>query len=291
MISQDDYKKVEEVMIDYLNHKPLKNPKEALKIFKLSRQFAKDMFESVKKGNYEMAYQPKMNPDGKTVNNAEALFRGKEEYRVNPEVVFVLFKIFKHEKEVLLDYQIPKICKDTAKLVNTFGSDFSVSINVASEQLNEEFYNKLKTELDKNLLDFSNIEIEFLESESFENMDKIPMIEKLKSEGVKFALDDYGSRNANKHALHSMDFDVVKIDKSIIKTANATNNYSEVKHIVDIARKKNPKVQIVAEGIENDNEIENLKKIGDIQYQGWRFSPAVSPEELINRFEPKQLGE
>ena len=290
MISKSEYKQVEELILNYLDHKTATNPENTERVLKLAQQFAKDMFESVKKGNFEMTYQPKMNPDGRTVNNAEALFRGKEEYHVNPEVVFVLFKKFKHEKEVLLDYQIPRICKDTAKLVEAFG-DFSVSINVASEQLNEEFYNKLKTELDKNHLSFSNVEIEFLESESFEDMDKIPMIDKLKSHGVKFALDDYGSRNANKHALNSMEFDVVKIDKSIIKTANETNNYSEVKHIVDVARKKNPRVQIVAEGVENDNEIENLKKIGDIQYQGWKFSPAVSPDELINKFSPKQFGE
>lgn len=290
MISKSEYKQVEELMLNYLDHKANAHPENTEKVLRLAQQFAKDMFESVKKGNFEMTYQPKVDSDGVTVSGAEALFRGKEEYYVNPEVVFVLFKKFKHEKEVLINYQIPRICKDTAKLVDAFG-DFSVSINVASEQLNEEFYNKLKTELDKNHLKFSNVEIEFLESESFEDMDKIPMIDKLKSQGVKFALDDYGSRNADKHALNSMEFDVVKIDKSIIRNANATNDYSEVKHIVDMARKKNPRVQIVAEGIETEKEMDNLNKIGNIQFQGWKFSPAVSPDDLINRFAPKQFGE
>lgn len=291
MISHEEYKQVEDLMLKYLDHKVAIDPIKTEKTLRLAQQFAKDMFESIKNGNFDMTYQPKAEADGKTIKNAEALFRGKEKYYVNPEVVFVLFKKFNHEKEVLLDYQLPRICKDISKLVNAFGDDFNVSINVASEQLNEEFYNKLKTELDKNHLTFSNIEIEFLESESFEDMDKIPMIDKLKSHGVKFALDDYGSRNANKFALNSMDFDVVKIDKSIIQKANDTNNYSEVQQIFNLARKKNPRIQIVAEGIETDKEIENLKKIGNFQYQGYRFSKGILPDEFINKFAPKQFGE
>lgn len=293
MISEERYKRVEKLIINYLDHKPAENLTETIEILMDAQQLEKDIFESIKKGNFEMAYQPKFELNGKekTTKSAEALFRVKEEYPVNPEVVFVLLKKFKHEKEVLLDYQLPVICKDLAKFKDSFGDDYKVSINIASELLNDEFYNKLKSELDKNHLSFKNIEIEILESENFENMKKIPMINKLKSEGVLFAIDDFGSRNADKFALSSMQFDVVKIDKSILETARNNDDYSTIQKMVDFAKKKNPNVRVVVEGIDSDKDIENLKKIGGIIYQGWKFSKAISSDKLIEKFGATQMGE
>ena len=293
MISEEKYKRVEKLIENYLDHKPAENLTETIEILMDAQQLEKDIFESIKKGNFEMTYQPKFELDGKekTTKSAEALFRAKEEYPVNPEVVFVLLKKFKHEKEVLLNYQLPVICRDIAKLKNSFGDDYRVSINVASELLNDEFYNKLKSELDKNHIGFKNIEIEFLESEKFEDMDKIPMINKLKSEGVLFALDDFGSRNADKYALSSMQFDVVKIDKGVLETARKNDDYSTIEKMANLAKKKNPNVKVVVEGIDSDKDIENLKKIGGIIYQGWKFSKAIPSDKLIEKFGAKQMGE
>ena len=95
----------------------------------------------------------------------------KEFLNVKRIVIKLGTNVLRNEDGDVALSRIYSYIEDISKLVNTFGDDFNVSINVASEQLNEEFYNKLKTELDKNHLKFSNIEIEFLESESFENMD------------------------------------------------------------------------------------------------------------------------
>ena len=124
------------------------------------------------------------------------------------------------------------ICKDLKD--NEFVStepNFKVSFNVAVDCLDKDFINQLKLSLKENKLKASVLKIEILETEDFSKLnDKKEIFDELKSMGISFALDDFGSANAKgKTVLNSLYYDEVKIDKSLLDDAKETGNYDELK--------------------------------------------------------------
>lgn len=285
MITKSEYEDIEKILLKYRYKGTFALTDETLKIIDNILTFKREIHENVKNGNFYMAYQPKINPDGKNSVGAEALFRMKSDYFINPEVVFTLFKICNSEKDVIVK-QIEMLCKDISHLTQNIDSDYRISINVNIKLIDENFCKVLHENLKKNGISAKNIEIEILENEDFDNVPRQAraILKKLRDEGVKIALDDYGSFNADKSAYNRYNFDVLKIDKHIIDKANETNDYSEIKNIYKMAIEKNPNVEVVVEGVENAKEVKELQKIGNFSYQGFYFSKAIKIDDLIEKY-------
>ena len=255
------------------------------KIIPEIQKFAKGLYQEVLDGKFHMNYQPIFESDLKTTKSAETLFRHDGEYKINPEVAFVLFKTFGYEKQVL-NFQIEKICAEVGKMVPYMGKDFCVSVNVASELLTPEFVNKLYSNLSKNGLSTKNIKIELLEYEDFGHFEKSEMetINKLKKDGVKFSLDDFGSKNANENAFGTVDFDFIKIDRSVI----VKKEYDKIERAFKFAE-KNKNVKIIFEGIDDKEvakELKNHNKNVPCQFQGWAFSKDLDFNSFDKKYNP-----
>lgn len=318
-LSVDQYRQV----VDYIKSKiDDKDTKQDSKLEELSLILKEYVLNNIKKNKFSMYYQPKYNNDNKTFS-AEALFRMKnfdnirdtgKNIFVDPEVAFYYI----NEAELISDVikcQVEKICSDLKNnsitdKANLGEPNYRVSINVPLIALNEDFIAHLNENLNKNNLCPNNIQIEILETENFGEMNKyLNTINKLKESGVTFALDDFGSRNANTEALRSIEFDSVKIDKSLLDEAKNTNDYSAIKKKYEEIKQTYPNATVVIEGVEGvldqngdrtksfKNILKHLREIGEMEYQGWGFSKAVPSNELAekihkqNSSSPSGLGE
>lgn len=101
------------------------------------------------------------------------------------------------------------------------------------------------------------------------------------------AIDDFSMGSTSLKYLQKNQFDIVKLDGSIVKEM-MTNDRSRdiISSIVYLAKSLNFKV--LAEYVETDAQMKALEKLGCDYYQGYHFSKAVDVEEFINVIQPKE---
>jgi EAL domain-containing protein (putative c-di-GMP-specific phosphodiesterase class I) len=127
---------------------------------------------------------------------------------------------------------------------------------------------------------FINFEItESVSASDYELLSKV--VKELKEHGFQFSMDDYGTGYSNMHSLFSLDFDIVKIDKSILwdseKSERGQIILENCVHMI-----KQMKRKILVEGVETKAHIEKLQSLGVDYYQGYFFSKPINKKQLID---------
>lgn len=103
---------------------------------------------------------------------------------------------------------------------------------------------------------------------------------KLANSGVKFSVDDFGSGSASLKYINNACFSTVKIDKSLTIMCRDILVYADIiESIVSLSRKLN--VQVIAEGVESDEQLKLLQRAGVKYFQGFWFSKPVAMNELF----------
>ncbi len=129
----------------------------------------------------------------------------------------------------------------------------------------------------------ASIKLEITESAFIGNSDKAAKIlEGLKELGVTIALDDFGVGYSSLGYLHKFAIDGIKIDKSFTKRARDNSRGMDiVEAIVNLA--KTFDLGVIAEGIETQEDVEALTKIGCIEGQGYLFGKPLTVEEALSK--------
>ena len=108
--------------------------------------------------------------------------------------------------------------------------------------------------------------------------DKI--VTQLRAEGIGISLDDFGVGQSSLGRLRNFEFDKLKIDRSFIASIEHENSSVHiVKAIIDMCSGLN--LDVVAEGIENPNQVEVLRGLGCQSGQGYFYSKAMSAEKTL----------
>jgi EAL domain-containing protein (putative c-di-GMP-specific phosphodiesterase class I) len=126
----------------------------------------------------------------------------------------------------------------------------------------------------------SNLKIEITESSYIKDFDEaIKVMDKLKSIGVKIALDDFGTGYSSLSYLARLPSDLLKIDKSFIDEMELDQgkcNFVDV--IIKLGHIMNNKV--IAEGVENNEQLTLLSFLGCDYIQGYVWGKPMSLEEI-----------
>ncbi len=156
-----------------------------------------------------------------------------------------------------------------------------ISINVSLFQFRHtKIVEVIERYSNKHAIDTSLITLELTESIAIDDFDDaLDKLLKLKKLGVNLAIDDFGSGYSSLKYLTKMPIDMLKIDKSFIQNLKQENS-SEVliETIVTMAQKLN--LDVVAEGVETDEQFELLKTIGCEYFQGFLVSKALPYAEI-----------
>lgn len=211
------------------------------------------------------------------VTGAEALLRWK-----NDDLGFVSpadFIPLAEETGLICDMGrsvIRQTCAD-AKTMNPQGSKPTViSVNVSVKQLTDP---AIVAHVEKALKDFdlhaSLLKIEMTESAFADDKQAFTAaVEGFRNLGITVALDDFGTGYSSLSYLHRYRFDQLKIDKSFIDHIAARGDgYLLVENIIRMAH--GLRLEVVAEGVETDEQVEILKEMGCDKFQGYRVSKPV----------------
>ncbi len=243
-----------------------------------------DLAYAIKKDQLGLFYQPIVSIDDDMVCSAEALVRWEHPTRgsLSPQD-FIPLAIKAGLISHITWWVLDNICQHISqwKKDNRWNLEY-VSINVNAQQFVEnDFAREFLKKLREYGLESKDIMIEITERSLIDNFDNTEdVINELRRQGVKCAIDDFGIGYSSLSYLKKLSFHTLKIDKEFIR--NIESNPSEVhlvSSILDIGRQFN--YNIVMEGIENERQLELLRELDPkLRYQGYHFSKAVDVEEF-----------
>ena len=123
-----------------------------------------------------------------------------------------------------------------------------------------------------------SVKLEITESVVMENIDTATdMLRQLRGLGVKLAIDDFGTGYSSLSYLHRFPIDTLKIDRSFVTRMSENNENTEiVRTIVVLAQ--NLGMDVVAEGVETNEQLVLLQKLHCENGQGYFFSKPVNPD-------------
>jgi EAL domain-containing protein (putative c-di-GMP-specific phosphodiesterase class I) len=162
--------------------------------------------------------------------------------------------------------------------------ELTLSVNISPIQLRDPWFaQKLLRLLTEGGFPASRLVIEITESCLHENIAVVrSIITSLKNQGVRVSLDDFGTGYSSLAQLRALPFDTLKIDRSFIsELADEGANAQLVAAIVAVGRGLG--LPIVAEGIENGEALEALRKLGDLQGQGYLYGKPEDAAATLQR--------
>ena len=223
-----------------------------------------------------VAYQPIVDVNGRLIG-FEALLRWRHALRgVIPPDVFIPVA----ERALMIgeigNYVLRQVCEDLPRL-----PDVKVSVNLSANQIAmPALQEKMLAILAETGTDPRRIVLEITESASLAANERIAsQISALQDAGFRIALDDIGMGYSEFNQLRALPYDVIKIDKSYI-CALGTDHVTDVfvSAVVEIARRSGKNV--VAEGIETEDDLLRASAAGCDRFQGYYFGKPVFLESI-----------
>ncbi|MDX2422343.1 MAG: EAL domain-containing protein [Amphritea sp.] len=172
--------------------------------------------------------------------------------------------------------------------------NLTLAVNVSAKQLHQvDFAEQVMHVLLESGVNPSLLKLELTESVVLENFeDTIKKMQTLKSLGVRFSLDDFGTGQSSLTYLKQLPLDQIKIDRSFVRDIASDPNDATIVNTI-IVMSKAMALDVIAEGVETDAQREFLDRHGCQHYQGYLFSkpvPLDQFEQELRRFSQVHLG-
>lgn len=243
---------------------------------------------AIKEKRFEVYYQPIFNVKKHAYCSAEALVRLNDPLYGNiPPGMFLDYAEKTNKIHIIGDFVIEKVCE-------FIGSEEFGKLNLDNIEINLSVSQCVETELVQKIIHWINIykidpeciRLDITESAaSFNPVVVEKNINSLKSMGIHFSLDDYGTGYSNIKKVISLPFDVVKLNKSFVDEIENPKSVSLVEDTIHLLKSLGKEVLI--EGVETEDRAELFKnfKIDFIQgceyLQGFYFSRPLPQTEFV----------
>jgi EAL domain-containing protein (putative c-di-GMP-specific phosphodiesterase class I) len=241
---------------------------------------------SVKEKQLCLYYQPKVSTLSRQVIGAEALIRW-----IHPEFGFVNpgdFIQIAEETGIILEigqWVIEEACRQSA-IWRQYDPHFHIAVNLSVRQFQQaDLVEKIQDLLARHDLPPQAIDFEITESLTTDNTDDfINKMRQLKALGVKLSIDDFGTGYSNLSYLKYYSADTVKIDRSFIMSIGTSEQRSSDEKLTSaiIAMAHSLDMDLVAEGVENEAQINFLTQMGCEVLQGFYFDKPL-PADIFEQ--------
>jgi EAL domain-containing protein (putative c-di-GMP-specific phosphodiesterase class I) len=159
--------------------------------------------------------------------------------------------------------------------------NFKVAVNISGKQLKQpDFLEMINSVILESGVEPGTLELEFTESVIMEEADKtIDTLRSLKKLGVQLSIDNFGTGYSSLNYLKHFPIDRIKIDRSFVADLDSNEDDAAlVKAIISMGHSLNRKV--LAEGVENSNQLLFLTLHGCDEVQGFYLAMPMTAEEL-----------
>jgi len=242
-----------------------------------------ELKQALQKEEFNLVYQPQYNYITKEVVGYEALLRWSNETLgfVSPNIFIPLAE--STGSIVELGYWIIREATQFVKHMELTESKIKVSINISVVQLlRSDFVKQIQQILNEYEIDASSLEFEITESVMIESFDAINQHLKLLTEmGIAIVLDDFGTGYSSLTYLKKLPISTLKIDKTFIDDIIIEGeDHFFTSSIIDIAHRLG--FRVVAEGVEEQLQIDYLRNCKCEIIQGYWFSKPLSADDALS---------
>jgi EAL domain-containing protein (putative c-di-GMP-specific phosphodiesterase class I) len=242
---------------------------------KLKRSFERD--------ELLVHYQPKYNLKTGEVYGAEALVRWEL-----PERGLILpadFIPIAEESNLIIEigeWVLDKVCEDFRIWQQTVPSAGRVSVNLSLKQLRQpNFISRISAILRGHEVSPTSLELEITETTLMENPERtIKLLDQLYGLGLHLAIDDFGTGYSSLSALQQFPISTLKIDKSFVRDAAVNPEDATIVGTI-IQMGQNLNMDVVAEGVENEAQLNFLQSLDCTYVQGLLFGEPMSSDNYL----------
>ena len=244
-----------------------------------------DLQQAIDNRQLYLNYQPIVSLTTRKIVSVEALVRWKHDSLglVSPDKFIPLCEET-GQIVALGQWVLEEACSQLVDWQTSLSSKnlLTVSINLSQIQL---YHPKLISQIDHLLkslnLTGKDLKLEITESTFMENTWAVTkVLKQLKEREIQLCLDDFGTGYSSLSYLRYLPVDTVKIDRSFIRPEINNTNYDIIKAIVDLAHSLG--LDVIAEGIETEAQLEILRGLGCEYGQGFLFAYPLNGKEVLD---------
>lgn len=252
-----------------------------------------DLRRALRNEEFVLHYQPQVFANG-VLTGFEALLRWEHPDRglVQPEEFIALAE----ETGLIIamsEWALEQACHVLVKLnQHPARRSLSIAVNISIRHFRQpNFVETISHLIEETGVNPHQIKLELTESMLVDEVDSaISKMIELKEKGLRFSLDDFGTGYSSLSYLGNFPIDELKIDRSFFKnSATQEKDAAIIRTIAVLAQSL--QLELIAEGVENQEQQIFLKSHGCHIYQGFLYSPPIPEEELEDYLQDKLLIE
>jgi diguanylate cyclase (GGDEF)-like protein/PAS domain S-box-containing protein len=252
-----------------------------------------ELRKAIDDGQLILHYQPQISLAGNRLTGFEALVRWKHPERgmISPGEFIPVAE----DTGLIIPlgaWVLKEACRQMAEWQSRFSSNppLTIAVNVSYKQLTVAgFVESVREVLGKTGLAAASLRLEMTESAVMKDPEEsAKTLRRLKDVGVGLEIDDFGTGYSSLSYLSSLPFDMVKIDRSFVTGLGTGEDRGEiVRSILELGRSLG--LDVIAEGVETEGELQRLLKLGCGRAQGYYFSKPLDPEAVPALVEVESL--
>ncbi len=255
-----------------------------------SLQLEADFRKAIRNSELRLFYQPRIDIFNNELVGMEGLVRWQHPDRglLTPDYFIELAE--RTGMIVPMGYWvIDQASKDLAQMQSMGYQDLVCSINLSFRQFQDRKLSETIFRIIFNAgVNPANIELELTESTMMKDWEVTQRcLAEISQLGIAFALDDFGTGFSSFSHLHKLPISTLKIDKSFIEDLDSPDSQNIVKAVINLAH--NLQMNVVAEGVEQESQLDFLLHNHCDQVQGYYFGRAVPYDQflpIVNKFYP-----
>lgn len=243
----------------------------------------RDLYQALQKQQFQVYFQPKVDPSTHTIIGMEALLRWQHPQRglIYPEE----FIAAAEESKLIVsigDWVVREVCREVVRWQQLELPKIKVSLNISPVQLEQDdFVGCFIRTLQEHGLAADIFELEFSEQGLVNGpLEVIRKIKSLQDYGVSVAIDDFGRGYSSLSYLRTMPVNTLKIDRSFVRDIEESNQRARVVDGIAMMA-KGLDLHLVAEGVESLLQLDYVKKLGCREVQGYLYGEAVSAQAAL----------
>ncbi|OON90469.1 MAG: hypothetical protein ATN32_03855 [Candidatus Epulonipiscium fishelsonii] len=247
--------------------------------------------EGLKNEEFSLFYQPQIDIKAKKIIGFEALIRW---IKPNGQIISPLKFISSAEETRLMipmgNWVLKEACLFINRLKDKGYNNFHVAVNISGVQIAEDdFVQAVKDILKETNININNLHFEITESILMTDMKvTTEKIKQLKNMGISIALDDFGTGYSSLTYLKQFPINILKIEKNFVDDIG-TNRKNLVGVIINLGHELD--LEVVAEGVEQPEQIAYLEEYNCNIVQGFIISKPIPENELLKFIEEYNYNE
>ena len=241
----------------------------------------KNLRKAIEKNEFKLYYQPQCSSTGEIIG-AEALIRWKQsEIGMIPPSIFIPIA---EESDLIIDignWVINSVCQQIKRWDEQHIYIPHIAINISANQFHQpNFALSIINILKKHQVNPERVLLEITEGVFLKNLEEaINKMNILRDYGFNFSIDDFGTGYSSLSYLRRLPFDQLKIDQSFIHDIMTNQHCSAIVQAI-IVMAEGLELTLIAEGVENNKQVNHLFNYGCQYFQGYYFSKPLTTEKF-----------